>query len=206
METCGRCGAKVSPMTAVYGGVDTRTRQRISPFCSEECRNANAVEYAVARIRCAACPRMFTRERDATGRPRKFCSDKCQKAHAAAIARALRALSNGRSGLPSQPGESAEQLVRHLAELESYDADMRLLASKLKAEPDTAPELSRAVNGSRHLCAERIDQAQRLLRLTQESEREHRREVGTSSAVKARIRARADQLQAAIAKQKVDNK
>lgn len=193
-------------MTAVYGGVDTRTRQRISPFCSEECRDANAVEYATTRIRCAACPRMFTRERDATGRPRKFCSDKCQKAHAAAIARALRALSNGRSGLPAPQGDSAEHLVRHIAALEDYDADLRLLASKVRGEPDTAPALSRAINESRHACAARIDSTQRQLRHTQESEREFAKESGTFSAVKARNKARADELQQAIARQKVDNK
>lgn len=196
------CRAEVSDQRA-FVGARYRDGSPAALFCGDKCAHEAARAMVYGQDKCLCCSRTFPSSRDGAGRPRLFHDESCRRNHGKAVQRALRALTKGKNGVPSARGDTAAEVGAGIRRLEEFDADLVVLAAKLRREGDDAT-LAPIINGLRTVVSDRVYRAKLDFAMRAEAEKEDRRLAGEASAIGAkrarRIAAGQEAVAAAIAR------
>lgn len=205
MVKCAACGDTVSEARAFIAGrmLDGSAPPDSMVYCSPDCGHEAARRYVNERVKCLVCPKMFVREAGTRGRRKLFHDESCRRNHDASIQRALRSLSKGRNGVPGARSGSVADLTAAIRALETYDAEMMLVARKFRNE-GAEDVLVRSVNELRAIAADRMVKARDQLLVANQVARDERENAGQAAGrrrkAEARIAAGEQAISAALAK------
>lgn len=128
--TCVECKNPMQEKHAIWLAAEHKARPLGLVVCSRECYQAN-VSRALKRKVCPVCGSQFDPPNTA-GRPRQYCSPKCQREREKAYAKAIRRLAKGVSGDPREPNwDDSASIGEYIGRLEADKANQEMLLTRI---------------------------------------------------------------------------